>query len=601
MAKKRKYTKRNTKRRYHKRRNTKRRVRTNQRGGATLEEFKARYVETHAQALAEIKVGKKSGCWSWWIWPVSNRDLRNGSSAQRKKYALTDSEARDFLSNEYLRNKWLEIMIAVYTQLIGGINYKILATGTNQIDDSWCLIATCNLFQGITSVTNYPVVNNVCTQILGVIQQQVDHHKAGQRKATSGPGSNGEMLINMGFSPADVGNALLKTNGDVQLAADLLLSGAVSSFPTGGATGGATGRPDRPSRTPCMYGHECYNKTQHHRNRYSHPGNSDWPSTMAAPRGATPGPRHGAAGGPDPGRAKAGGNQVIITKQFSQAAAYEEKSQRGFTTGILIAGNAGLPGGDLGKKNGPGGSKILDGSGTFWSEPRFYATQEESVVNSWFHATKLLNRNVQKVFRHNIGDKSQGPDGRPWGLRYTDVPLSSNEINSQGIRKSTATLQGHNYTESFNDRDPGDHIIKYAFCHPVRDQQIAHYTDKSFINPILFETSLYFTFGPNVNAVGRDANLGTMARTLVSGYNHDDPYHYYIFRECVKQSFKTSLEMMNNDGIQVPILCRVSGGIYSGVGTQTHTNINREYEAIINEIIQENPGKFNFVRIMLCL
>jgi hypothetical protein len=308
--------------------------------------------------------------------------------------------------------------------------------------------------------------------------------------------------------------------------------------------------------------------------------------------GAAPG------GGAPAGGAPAGGNQVIITRQFSQAAAHEE-SHNGFITGILIAGNAGLPGGELGKREGWSG-KILDGRGTFWSEPRYYTTQEESVVNSWFHATQLLDRNVQKVFRHNIGDKGRGPDGRPWGLRYTDEPLNGNRDIS------TATLQGHDYTESFSDREPGDHIIKYAFCHHVRNQQIAHYRNyKLCSDPIRFETSLYFTFGPNVAAVGRDANLGTMARTLVSDYNHDDPYHYYIFRECVKQSFKTSLEMMNNDGIEVPILCRVSGGIYSGVGTKTHTKINREYEAIINEIIQENiqenPVKFNFVKIMLCL
>jgi len=317
-----------------------------------------------------------------------------------------------------------------------------------------------------------------------------------------------------------------------------------------------------------------------------------------APGGGAPPPR--LAGGPDPMAAKAGGNQVIVKRgSFSQAIAYEE-SMLGYRTGILIAGNAGLPGGALGKKNGPGRSKILDGSGTFWSEPRFYATQEESVVNSWFHATQLLGYNVQKVFRHNIGDKGQGLDGRPWGLRYTDEPLSGNRD------RSTATLQGHDYTESFREREPGDHIKKYDFCHPVREQIIAHYRDyKSFSDPILFETSLYFTFGPNVAAVGRDANLGTMARTKVRGYDHNEPYHYYIFRECVKQSFKTSLETMNNDGIQVPILCRVSGGIYSGVGTETHTNINREYEAIINEIIQENiqenPVKFNFVKIILCL
>jgi len=598
MAKKRKYTKRNTKRRYHKRRNTKRRVRTNQRGGATLAEFKARYAETHAQALLEINAGQKKSCWSWWIWPVSDRDAA-GRSYQRKKYSLTDEEARDFLGDPWLRERWLEIMRAVFAQLTGGIHYKTLSG----IDD-WCLVATCKLFQRVTSDTYYPVVNNVCTNILNVIGQQMGHHKAGQRKATSGPSPNEQKLINMGFSPADVGNALLKTKGDVQLAADLLLTpgggapggGAVSSFPTGGATG----RAGRPFIEPCMYGETCYRRgNPEHAAKFSHPGNSDWSSTMATPRGVTPGPRHGAAGGPDPGRAKAGGNQVIIKKGlFSQAAAYEE-SQRGFTTGILIAGNAGLPGGDLGKKEGWFGSKILDGSGTFWSEPRFYKTQEESVVNSWFHATKLLNHNVQKVFRHNIGDKGQGPDGRPWGLRYTDEPLSGNRD------RSTATLQGHDYTESFSDREPGDHIIKYAFCHHVRNQQIAHYPTNSFSEAIRFETSLYFTFGPNVAAVGRDANLGTMARTLVSGYNHGDPYHYYIFRECVKQSFKTSLEMMNNDGIEVPILCRVSGGIYSGVGTQTHTNINGGYEAIINEIIQENiqenPVKFNFVKIILCL
>jgi hypothetical protein len=680
MAKKIKYTKRNTKR------NTKRRYkrkvrktsRANQRGGATLKEFKDRYRETHAQALAGIKVGKKIGCWSWWIWPVSTRDLNSKSRENRVKYALTDNEARDFLADGYLRNKWLEIMTAVYTQLNDReINYRILATGTNKIDDSWCLVATCKLFQRITAGGSDPAVNKVCTDILAKIEEQKAGHRrrsreeqfeqqdrrAGKKGAAElelekQTRDNEKILISMGFSQELASDALVRMRGNIEEAINLLIGPGAPGAPVF-PTGGATGQPShhRAPRQPCRYGTRCTRKNPDHKKQYSHPEDSDWPGGGApgprpgshhrAPRqpcryghectvtgGAhaeqyshpshpshpKPGPGGGApgggappprlAGGPDPMAAKAGGNQVIVKRgSFSQAIAYEE-SMLGYRTGILIAGNAGLPGGALGKKNGWFGSKILDGSGTFWSEPRYYSTQEESVVNSWFHGTQLRGHDVQEVFRHNIGDgdKGLGPDGRPWGLRYTDEPLSGNRD------KSTTTLQGHNYTESFSLAEPKYHIIKYDFCHPVLNQLITHYRDyESFSGPELFETSLYFTFGPNVAKTGTDKNLGTMARTLVSGYNHDNPLHYDIFRGCVKQSFKTSLETMNDNGIQVPILCRVSGGIYSGKpnpgmpeGTPTYIRINDEYEAIINEIIKENPedlyaDEFNFNKIILCL
>merc|ERR1711907_887866 len=65
----------------------------------------------YEQALKEIKMGRKSGHWIWYIWPCL-KPLRPGTS--RPQYLLPDLEAaRVYLKNQTLRQRLCEITIAV--------------------------------------------------------------------------------------------------------------------------------------------------------------------------------------------------------------------------------------------------------------------------------------------------------------------------------------------------------------------------------------------------------------------------------------------------------------------------------------------------------
>jgi len=382
-----------------------------------------------------------------------------------------------------------------------------------------------------------------------------------------------------------------------------------------------------PSWKLCEQGTSCVNKDPDHLREFGHPSRGwgeGWGESMADLltlagqfMGETePAPAAPAASAAAPAAAEP--NQVVLLKLFSQGAAHQE-SQTDVKTGILIAGNAGLPGGDLGIFP-EGGHDYRDGRGTKWTEPRYYNTQEESVVSSWLHANNEVD--VQELFRRSIGDKAANPEGegdpsnRLWGLTDPDAPVEwicgaavdPSVTTPWGCNmKGTLTLQGYDYTEPFLSGSPDHHIEKYNFCHSVPNQDIYHYDnygrraavagqpDEPPSGPIKFNASLYFTFGPNVAASGTPQ--GSMAKTLVA-YYVDDQHHYNIFKACVKQAYKTSLEMMSKDGIQVPILCRLSGGIYSR--GQTRVAINKGYEAIIKEIVKEAEPMFNFTKIILC-
>ena len=75
-----------------------------------------------------------------------------------------------------------------------------------------------------------------------------------------------------------------------------------------------------------------------------------------------------------------------------------------------------------------------------------------------------------------------------------------------------------------------------------------------------------------------------MSRTKIKKYRFTRDY--IIFREGVKNSLRAGLISMTNANIDVAILARVSGGIYSGNGN-TNRQINSDYSNIINELLLE--------------
>jgi len=95
--------------------------------------------------------------------------------------------------------------------------------------------------------------------------------------------------------------------------------------------------------------------------------------------------------------------------------------------------------------------------------------------------------------------------------------------------------------------------------------------------------AFYSSFGdPGVEREDRTL-LGTGTRSLIAGYrehpdydlvksvnhvnaNKTDPTDdYEIFKGCVTMAFRATLTTMKDKGVEYPILCYVSGGIYGGV------------------------------------
>jgi len=112
---------------------------------AKLNKFKGKYSETHGDALNEIKEdGQKQTCWSWWIWPISNRDA-GGKSKIRKEWSLSEEECKHFILEPGLGDKWLEIMEELLKKLESDITLLYL-TGNNPRDEE-VVKQSCSFFR----------------------------------------------------------------------------------------------------------------------------------------------------------------------------------------------------------------------------------------------------------------------------------------------------------------------------------------------------------------------------------------------------------------------------------------------------------------------
>ncbi len=91
----------------------------------------ARFHEAHGDrhagyrtALAEVRRGRKTGHWIWYIFPQLGG---LGRSARAEKYAIRDlAEACDYLRDPLLRARYEEIAAAVHDQLARDISLEHL-------------------------------------------------------------------------------------------------------------------------------------------------------------------------------------------------------------------------------------------------------------------------------------------------------------------------------------------------------------------------------------------------------------------------------------------------------------------------------------------
>lgn len=291
-----------------------------------------------------------------------------------------------------------------------------------------------------------------------------------------------------------------------------------------------------------------------------------------------------------------GGNStsVIITRGHkAQDIAYNYKE---YSSGILIAGNAGRPGGFVGMPDGSGlGISQTDLLSKEWG------TQEEDVVASWLKAEhKMTKKVMHSIFRNNLGSNvtnnsqyiingiptyNMNEKGQPWGM------LKPKKLDS------IKTIQQWNYTDAIRIINKGKTGQEkgYNFSYMLPNKSMYNKLEND-----IFTTNLVFVFGPNI-ASGRDIGNGdinevdkykskynTSGRTKVQGYEFEK--HYDFFEKSVKMAFRAGLQNMAKNNINIAILSAVSGGIYSKIEEkiETNININKNYENIINDILKED-------------
>ncbi|MBR1602339.1 MAG: DUF1810 domain-containing protein [Synergistaceae bacterium] len=76
-----------------------------------LERFKAAQAVSYAQALSEIKAGRKTSHWIWYIFP---QIAGLGTSYRSRQYAIKDiNEAKAYLADDHLRLNLEEICSAL--------------------------------------------------------------------------------------------------------------------------------------------------------------------------------------------------------------------------------------------------------------------------------------------------------------------------------------------------------------------------------------------------------------------------------------------------------------------------------------------------------
>ena len=98
-----------------------------------LGRFVAKHVVYFSQAMEELRAGRKSSCWSWYLLPTPPF-IKNGhevGSETNRVYALrTTEEAREYLVFKHptvsLRTNYLEMMRVVALQLTKGVSVSRL-------------------------------------------------------------------------------------------------------------------------------------------------------------------------------------------------------------------------------------------------------------------------------------------------------------------------------------------------------------------------------------------------------------------------------------------------------------------------------------------
>ena len=224
-----------------------------------------------------------------------------------------------------------------------------------------------------------------------------------------------------------------------------------------------------------------------------------------------------------------------------------QKTHPIYRLGIMIAGNSGRPGGDIGKAD-----------GTVQKVHAEHRTQEEDLVSSWLVGEAGNNtRKQNKLYKDHLWNR--------WGMM---------DMNST----SPHTRQGVDYTKCSKT----EYAQMYADAWTInRASLCTKRRSGSFNFTETFGATLVFVAGPNMGA-GKSPH-GSTARTLLP-----ESTTYDIFKEGVTSAVRTGLDAMVMEGVQVAFIAQVSCGLYAG---KYKTQIRRDFENLVNGLLHEYVGR----------
>ena len=117
-------------------------------------------------ALAEMRAGHKQSHWIWYVFP----QIQLGTSALSEHFAIkSHDEAKAYLTNETLRNRYLEISTEVLHRLEEGVNPTFLMGGST---DRGKLISSTTLFEHFATQVDYGPLHPTLFHLLMSIEAQ---------------------------------------------------------------------------------------------------------------------------------------------------------------------------------------------------------------------------------------------------------------------------------------------------------------------------------------------------------------------------------------------------------------------------------------------
>jgi uncharacterized protein (DUF1810 family) len=124
-----------------------------------------------AQAMSELRAGRKTGHWIWWVFP---QIAGLGTSPTSRLYALQGrEEAHAYLAGDVLRSRPIEVVATVREQVVGPVRRRLDGLKGSEID-TLKLVSSMTLFAEVArdpevrALSGVEELGRMCEEILSV-------------------------------------------------------------------------------------------------------------------------------------------------------------------------------------------------------------------------------------------------------------------------------------------------------------------------------------------------------------------------------------------------------------------------------------------------